>query len=396
MNATQFIANLSAMTGTCAACDLCLRTESDVCNNSLTLKEVGLGSLNGAVMNRLACESDGGFFTSDASYTEARTGEPQGSPVLHRSANPVSGFHPLGRGSEVTKPLLEHHMEQSVTTGISATVSPVSQTMSSLEIAKLTDKQHRNVLADIRKTLEEAEIDAAEFSAAQPYGKNGNTREVFNLPRLECDLVISGYSVKYRLAIIKRWHELEAKIAAPAIPYAVLPGQTLSAAQAATIRDMLTDACKALAKDLQAMFMTQGWSKLKTHFGTTYRQIPAHEFEEAVSLVSRHIEFFEGTKVLPAPSTNAPSLDVNTLTAMIKGGMIDPRALISLAESATEKLFTDAASNPNRGYGQEVARKINANMSWSDLHAINQQASMEVYLRTFGISRDVPQIGRAA
>lgn len=81
-------------------------------------------------------------------------------------------------------------------------------TMSSLEIAKLTEKQHRNVIADIRKTLDEAGIRSADFSADQKFGNN-RTRQVFHLPRLECDLVMSGYSVKYRFAIIKRWHELE-------------------------------------------------------------------------------------------------------------------------------------------------------------------------------------------
>jgi hypothetical protein len=59
-------------------------------------------------MNRLTCESEGGFFTSDAPITEARTGEPQGSPVPHRYANPVSGFHPLAWVG-VTQPLLRHH-----------------------------------------------------------------------------------------------------------------------------------------------------------------------------------------------------------------------------------------------------------------------------------------------
>jgi hypothetical protein len=73
-------------------------------------KEVGFCSLNGAVMSRLASDSDSGFFTSDAPNTEARTGKPQGLPVLHRSANLVSGFHPhFAVREEVTKPLLEHH-----------------------------------------------------------------------------------------------------------------------------------------------------------------------------------------------------------------------------------------------------------------------------------------------
>jgi phage regulator Rha-like protein len=84
------------------------------------------------------------------------------------------------------------------------------QTMSSLEIAELTGKQHKHVLADIRRTLEEAGISADGFSAVY---KNQQDRDTpcFNLPRRECDLVISGYSVPYRLAIIDRWQELESK-----------------------------------------------------------------------------------------------------------------------------------------------------------------------------------------
>lgn len=84
------------------------------------------------------------------------------------------------------------------------------KTMSSLEIAKLTGKQHKDVLETIRKTLEEAEISTADFSAVYK-ASNGKNEPCFNLPRRECDLVISGYSVKYRLAIIDRWQELENK-----------------------------------------------------------------------------------------------------------------------------------------------------------------------------------------
>ena len=31
----------------------------------------------------------------------------------------------------------------------------------------------------------------------------------YNLPRYETDLLITGYSIPYRAAVIKRWHELE-------------------------------------------------------------------------------------------------------------------------------------------------------------------------------------------
>lgn len=99
-----------------------------------------------------------------------------------------------------------------MTKELSATTK--NQTMSSLEIAKLTGKPHNDVLKDIRRILEEVEIDAGLFSQVYKAG-NGQMQPCFNLPRRECDLIIAGYSAKYRLAIIDRWQELEA---APKIP----------------------------------------------------------------------------------------------------------------------------------------------------------------------------------
>ncbi|WP_157204487.1 hypothetical protein [Methylomonas koyamae] len=56
----------------------------------------------------------------------------------------------------------------------------------------------------------QADIEAAQFCAPCKL-PSGQTSTVYNLPRRECDLVVSGYSVKYRLAIIDRWRELEEK-----------------------------------------------------------------------------------------------------------------------------------------------------------------------------------------
>lgn len=86
--------------------------------------------------------------------------------------------------------------------------SLTSLTMSSVDIAELTGKRHSDVLESIRKVLNEVDIDSAEFSA-QYKDSTGRALPCFNLPRRECDLVIAGYSAKYRLAIIDRWQELE-------------------------------------------------------------------------------------------------------------------------------------------------------------------------------------------
>jgi len=83
-------------------------------------------------------------------------------------------------------------------------------TMSSREIADLTGKNHFDVKRDIKNTLLQADIDASKFAVIYRDSQNRSQSE-YNLPKRECDLVVSGYSVKYRLAIIDRWQELESQ-----------------------------------------------------------------------------------------------------------------------------------------------------------------------------------------
>ena len=84
--------------------------------------------------------------------------------------------------------------------------------------------------------------------------------------------------------------------------YAVHPDQTLSAEQADTLRFMLTENVKRLPKEKQAGAMVKGWSKLKAHFKTDYRHIPAGEFHEAVSILARHVAEWELVDDTPKPA----------------------------------------------------------------------------------------------
>lgn len=82
------------------------------------------------------------------------------------------------------------------------------QTMSSREIADLTNKEHKNVMADIRNMCESLNIQSAEFSADYKDDK-GRTYPCFNLPKRETLILVSGYDVVTRAKIIDRWTELE-------------------------------------------------------------------------------------------------------------------------------------------------------------------------------------------
>jgi len=86
--------------------------------------------------------------------------------------------------------------------------------MSSREIAELTAKEHKNVLADIRVMLDQLELTSADFSADLPDGY-GRLQPGFALPKDLTITLVAGYSAPLRHRIVKRWLEMEAAVAAP-------------------------------------------------------------------------------------------------------------------------------------------------------------------------------------
>lgn len=82
--------------------------------------------------------------------------------------------------------------------------------------------------------------------------------------------------------------------------YAVNPGDKLTKEEAETLRLMLKNAVDRQPKEKQGVLMMQGWSKLKAHFNVSYREIPRHEFSEAVSIIARHTAEWEVVDEMPA------------------------------------------------------------------------------------------------
>lgn len=91
------------------------------------------------------------------------------------------------------------------------------RTMSSREIAELTGKEHKNVLADIRSMLDDLGLTSAEFSADLP-DSYGRMQPGFRLPKRETLILVSGYNIAMRARIIDRWQELESAQAPTASP----------------------------------------------------------------------------------------------------------------------------------------------------------------------------------
>lgn len=80
--------------------------------------------------------------------------------------------------------------------------------MNSLEIAELTDREHKNVMRDIRELLSKG-INRLNFELVDYKDKKGETRPCYNLTPKGCLILASGYDAVLREKIIDRLEELE-------------------------------------------------------------------------------------------------------------------------------------------------------------------------------------------
>lgn len=124
------------------------------------------------------------------------------------------------------------------------TVPSAALSMTSREIAELTGKAHGDVLRDIRNMLDALQIDQSSFADiyADSYGR---PQRAFKLPYDETVCLLTGYDAKARMAVIKRWRELEAGAVV------ALPDFTNPAAAARAWADAV-EAKQALQVELEA------------------------------------------------------------------------------------------------------------------------------------------------
>lgn len=90
---------------------------------------------------------------------------------------------------------------------VGATIN-AKETISSLEIAELTGKQHSHLLRDIRQLLDQG-IDASNFGLVEYSDAKGEMRPCYNITKKGCLILASGYNPLLREKIINRWEELE-------------------------------------------------------------------------------------------------------------------------------------------------------------------------------------------
>ncbi|MFC6387746.1 Rha family transcriptional regulator [Methylorubrum zatmanii] len=122
-----------------------------------------------------------------------------------------------------------------MTHALSAALAATAPTMSSLEIAERTGKEHKNVMRDIRAML--AHLGDTGLSFERSYtDSTGRSLPCFNLPKRECIILVTGYSIPMRAAVVDRWAELEAQVAGPALPNFANPAEAARAGLGGTLR----------------------------------------------------------------------------------------------------------------------------------------------------------------
>ena len=93
-------------------------------------------------------------------------------------------------------------------------------TMSSREIATLCDKRHSDVKRDIEVLTEQLDVDVRKFAHIYLDSMNRQQTE-YLLDKDTCLCLVAGYNAKLRMAIIKRWQQLE-QATAPRLPQTYL------------------------------------------------------------------------------------------------------------------------------------------------------------------------------
>lgn len=94
--------------------------------------------------------------------------------------------------------------------------------MSSREIAKLTGKQHKDVLYDCRKMFESLNLQSADFSADYQDDR-GRTYQEYWLDQDLTMTLMMGYSIPLRHKVATRWRQLESGEVLPSKSSSHLP-----------------------------------------------------------------------------------------------------------------------------------------------------------------------------
>jgi Rha family phage regulatory protein len=286
----------------------------------------GFDSLTGAVMSRNVSRN-AAFLSPDVPSMGGSGGEPQGSPVLHRSVNPPDSAHPFDSGERSANQTGAHHMN-----AITLAVNNGRITTTSHAVAQHFGKRHDNVIQAIER-LECSDgfrlLNFQETSnvIAMP---NGGSREEksYEITKDGFAFLCMGFTGKkaaeWKEKYIDAFNAMEAGLQQKQ-PNAALP-HYITQEQAGAIVALIAE------RFPEGKHRPYAWSRFANHFKLAggpkgepaYKFLPASRFDEALAYLAAMPA--KEAPALPAPAP-APSSSGITITLSDLGGM--DRALLT-------------------------------------------------------------------
>ena len=196
-------------------------------------------------------------------------------------------------------------------------------TMSSREIAILCEKEHFHVKRDIEVLCEQLEVDISKFGGIYLDRMNRQQTE-YLLDKETCICLVAGYNAKLRMAIIKRWQELE-QATAPRLP------QTFADALRAHADEVeaheQTKIALETAKPKAQYFDALVERNLLTSFRTTAKELKLKQNAFIQALLDDKYIYRDGKGKLMPYAQHTPSLfEVKEFT---KGGYANVQTMIT-------------------------------------------------------------------
>ncbi|HEN3396999.1 TPA: phage antirepressor KilAC domain-containing protein [Yersinia enterocolitica] len=183
-------------------------------------------------------------------------------------------------------------------------VNDQTLTMSSREIAEVTDKRHPDVKRDIEVMFEQLQGDASKF--ARIYSDSMNRKQTeYVLDREHTECLVTGYNAILRMKVIKRMHELEELVRIPQ----TLPEALRLAADLAEQKAQLENKLAVAAPKID---FVDNYVNASGSFGfrEACKLLKAKEPEFRAFLIASNVMYVLGGKMTP----RAPHIDAGRFT----------------------------------------------------------------------------------
>lgn len=112
---------------------------------------------------------------------------------------------------------------------------------------------------------------------------------------------------------------------------------------------------------------------------------------ECFDVLARH---FGAATQPPVAAPQSPTISIDTLIALITGGLIDHAALLRIADASGMALYIDVCDVKDKGWGEAVAAQIDETLPQADLRAIVNKSVQQLWMRSLKaakVDRPVPQ-----